>query len=180
VRKSISSRCHIGTYFPKHDRATCYTKKKKKKKKRDIGHDAVAIWIFLLPLIIGWLHVGSKPKPDHLGGCLETANCTASVATKQRDRPVLAKSVTGHQALATEVVKVDDVPSVRKDELETAPVFLNYVRAFTWSPNTEHVLALVADAASNVERKIAVGSLEGGGNSSRKTSATRQPYNRRR
>ena len=126
----------------------------------DVGYAIVAVWTFLLPLIIGWLHVGCEPEPNHLRECLEGANLIAWVATDQRDRPVPAESVARHQALAFEFVKADDVPPARKDELKTIPVF-NYSRVFIWSQNAEWLLALVKNAASNAEQKIPVGGLGG-------------------
>jgi hypothetical protein len=120
----------------------------------DIGYGTVAIWLFLLPLIVGWLHVGSEPEPNHLRECLETANPLAWVVTDQS--PVLAESVAGHRAF--ELAKADEVPSANKDELKTTPIF-NYSRAFTWSQNAEWVATLVRNAASNAEQRIAVGNL---------------------
>ena len=125
----------------------------------DVGNGIVAIWIYLLPLIIGWMYVGSEPEPNHLRECLETANLAAWVATDQS--PVLAESIPGHRALAIDLVKADDVPSTRKDELKGNPIF-NYSRVFIWSQNAERVLASVKNAASNAEQKIMVGSLGGG------------------
>jgi hypothetical protein len=122
----------------------------------DIEYGTVAIWLFLLPLIVGWLHVGSQPVPNHLRECLATANPEAWVATDQS--PVLVESIGGHQAF--EFAKVDEVPSANKDEFKTTPIF-NYSRAFTWSQNAERVAELVKNAASNAEKRIAVGSLGG-------------------
>jgi len=130
----------------------------------DVGYAIVAIWTFLLPIIVGWLHVGCEPEPNHLRECMEIASLTAWVAIDRGDRPVQAESVAGHQALAIELVKADDVPSVRKDELKTIPIF-NYSRAFIWSQNAEWVLALVKNADSNAEQKIPVGSLGDEGHS---------------
>jgi hypothetical protein len=125
------------------------------------GYSTVAIWIFFLPLIMGWW---SEPEPSRLKDCLEVANRAAWVATKQGDRPVLAESVAGHNTPPIELVNAHDVASARKDELKTTPIF-NYSRVFTWSQNAERVLALVKNAASNAEQKIAVGSLGNGGDS---------------
>ena len=122
----------------------------------DIGYGIISIWLFLLPLIIGWLRVGSEPEPNHLRECLEAANPEAWVATDQS--PELVESIGGHQAF--EFAKADKVPSANKDELKTTPIF-NYSRAFIWSQNAERVVALVRNAASNAEQKIAVGSSEG-------------------
>ena len=125
----------------------------------DVGNGIVAIWTYLLPLIIGWMYVGSEPEPNHLRECLETANLAAWIATDQS--PVLAENIAGHRALAIKLAKADGVPSTRKDELKANPIF-NYSRVFIWSQNAERVLASAKNAASNAEQKIVVGSLGGG------------------
>jgi hypothetical protein len=125
----------------------------------DIGYGTVAIWLFLLPLIIGWLHVGSEPEPNHLRECLETANDAAWVAQTNQD-PVLAQDDDRHPGSAIDFAKADEVPYARQDELKTSPIF-NYSRAFSWPQNAEILLALVKTAALNAEQKIAVGSSGG-------------------
>jgi hypothetical protein len=122
----------------------------------DIGYGTVAIWLYLLPLIIGWLHVGSEPEPNHLRECLETADPEAWVATDQS--PELVEIIGGHQAF--EFAKAHEVPSANKDELKTTPIF-NYSRAFVWSQNAERVVGMVKNAASNAKQRIAVGSSGG-------------------
>ena len=130
----------------------------------DVGYGTVALWLFLLPLIIGWLHVGSEPEPNHLRECLETASALAWVASDKKDCPMLAEDVPGQQALAIEFEKAYHVPPAGRDELNTTPIF-NYSRVFTWSQKAELVLELVKNANSNARRRIAVGSLGSGGDS---------------
>ena len=121
----------------------------------DVGYSIVAAWAFLLPLIIGWLHVGSQPEPNHLRECLDSANQIAWVATDSKDRPTQAKDVAGRQTQAIELMKRDDVDYSRMDELRTVPAF-NYARAFIWSFHAQQVLSLAKSAAAKAEWRIPV------------------------
>jgi hypothetical protein len=119
----------------------------------DGGYGVAAIWAFLLPLVIGWLHVGCEPEPNHLRNSLDTANLNAWVATGQEGQPM-------RSPLAIEFMKAEDVDLARKDELKAAPVF-NYSRAFTSPLAAELVLRLMKNAATNAERRIPVGNPMG-------------------
>jgi len=121
----------------------------------DGGYGAAATWAFLLPLVIGWLHVGCEPEPNHLRNSLNTANLDAWVATEQGDQ--LMRS-----PLAIEFMKAEDVDLARKDELRAAPVF-NYSRAFTSPLAAELALRLMKNATANAERMIPVSDSTGRG-----------------
>ena len=121
----------------------------------NVEYSIVAAWMYLLPLIMGWLHVGSQPEPNHLRECLEDANHIAWVATDQKDSPVRAKVVTGRHTQAIGFMKKADVDRARMDELKTIPVF-NYARTFIWSLHAQHILLLAKNAADKVEWRIPV------------------------
>lgn len=120
----------------------------------DVGYAIVATWTYLLPLIMGWLYVGSQPEPNHLRDCLDAANRLAWVATNRKDGPARAGSITGRPAQAIELMK-GDVDPAREDELRAVPVF-NFSRVFAWSLIAQHVLSLVKNAADNAEHQIPV------------------------
>ena len=120
----------------------------------DVGYSIVATWTYLLPLIMGWLHVGSQPEPNHLRDCLDAANRLAWVATDKKDYPVLARDVAGRSTQAIEFSK-GDVDTARRDELRTVPIF-NYSRAFIWSLNAQHALSLAKNASVKAEQRIPV------------------------
>ena len=128
----------------------------------DVGYSIVASWTYLLPLIMGWLHVGSQPEPNHLRECMEGANQVAWVATDRKDRPTRAKNSTGRQTQAIELMKNTDVDRVRMDELRTVPVF-NYARTFIWSLHAQHILWLMKNIAERAELQIPVDSYGPGG-----------------
>ena len=120
----------------------------------DVGYAVVATWTYLLPLIMGWLHVGSQPEPNHLRDCLEAANEIAWVATDRKDRQVQARDIAGQPTRAIEFMR-GDMDTARRDELRAVPVF-NYTRAFTWSLKAQHILSLVKNAAAKTEIRIPV------------------------
>lgn len=120
----------------------------------DVGYAIVATWTYLLPLIMGWLHVGSQPEPNHLRECLEAANEIAWVATDRRGGQVLAGDLNGQSTRAIEFMR-GDVDTARKDELRAVPIF-NYTRAFAWSLKAQLVSSLVKNAAGKAYMTIPV------------------------
>lgn len=122
----------------------------------DLGYSTVAIWAYLLPLIIGWLYIGSQPEPNHLRECVHDASEIAWAATGRKDMPVRSSDcVAGHPGQAIEFIKKNDVDCVRKDELKMVPVF-NYSRAFIWALHAQHILSLVRNTTTNMEWRIPV------------------------
>ena len=131
----------------------------------DIGYAIAAIWTFLLPLVIGWLHIGCEPEPSHLRHSLVSANENAWVATNQRGNPVrmtcpkaieFAKSKGADAEAGNANSETSGVDLARNDELKPVPVF-NYSRAFITPMIAEVVLRLTKNAAAKAEREIPVG-----------------------
>ena len=118
----------------------------------DAGYSIAAVWTYLLPLVVGWLHVGSQPDADHLRDALDDAHEISYVATGSE--PVLATRVTGRCTRAIEP-STRHVDHVNADEKKTAPIF-NYSRVFIWSQSAEHILKLYERAAANADRRVPV------------------------
>ena len=116
----------------------------------EIGYGAVASLVYLLPLTIGWLYVGSEPESNHLRDSLEEANSVAFVATNRGGEPVLAESLVGQPNRAIEFVKRCDVDLARKDESKANPIF-NYSRTFVWSQIAEVIYTMARNAAVRAE-----------------------------
>jgi hypothetical protein len=121
----------------------------------DVGYSIVAVWAFLLPLVMGWLHVGSEPEPNHLRDCLEGANRIAWAAADRKEGPIRAADIVGRQAHAIEFVGRGEVDLPRMDELKTVPIF-NYARTFIWSQQAHHILSLLRKASTNAGLRIPV------------------------
>jgi len=118
----------------------------------DAGYSIVAVWAYLLPLVVGWLHVGSQPETDHLRDALDEAQDIAYVATASE--PIPATRVTGRSTRAIEP-STKHIDHVNADEKKTAPVF-NYSRVFIWSQHAEHILRLYEHAAAKADQRITV------------------------
>jgi len=104
----------------------------------EVGYGTVTSLAYLLPLVIGWLRVGSEPE---LKESLEKARGLAWVATDRRGEPTLAEHLIGQPRQAIEFVKRTDVDPARNDELTTNPIF-NYSRVFSWSQMAEVIFTL--------------------------------------
>lgn len=118
----------------------------------DAGYSIVALWTYLLPLVVGWLYVGSQPEADHLCKALDGAHEIAHVATGEGR--TLATEVTGHSARAIEP-STKHIDYVNADEKKATPIF-NYSRVFIWSQHAEYTLRLYEHAATKADRKITV------------------------
>ena len=137
----------------------------------DAGYSIAAVWTYLLPLVVGWLHVGSQPDADHLRNALDDAHEISYVATASE--PILATRVTGRCTRAIEP-STRHVDHVNADEKKTAPIF-NYSRAFIWSQNAEHILKLYERAAANADRRVPV---QSGGKWTSDNDGTIEPRDR--
>ena len=118
----------------------------------DAGYSIAAVWTYLLPVVVGWLHVGSQPEADHLRDALNEAHEIAYVATASE--PVLATRIPNRSTRAIEP-SMALIDHVNADEKKTAPIF-NYARAFIWSQHAEYILRLYEHAAAKAERRITV------------------------
>ena len=120
----------------------------------DAGYSIAIVWTYLLPLVIGWLHVGCQPNADYLRSALNNAHETAYVAEPTGPFQALATQVPRLSAPAIDP-STSHVDYVNADEKKTVPIF-NYSRVFIWSQNAEHILRLYKNAASNAVQKIPV------------------------
>ena len=118
----------------------------------DAGYSVTAVWTYLLPLVVGWLYVGSQPEADHLRNALDEAHEIAYVATATE--PILATQVAGRSARAIEP-STKHVDHVNADEKKETLIF-NYSRVFSWSQHAEYILRLYEHAATKADRRITV------------------------
>ena len=118
----------------------------------DAGYSIAALWTFLLPVVVGWLHVGSQLEADHLRDALNDAHEVAYVATTSE--PVLATEIPNRCTRAIEP-STRFIDHVNLDEEKTTPIF-NYSRTFIWSQHAEYILRLYEHAANKAEQKITV------------------------
>ena len=104
-----------------------------------------SLWLWLLPIVIGWLQISPKCDSERLSSAIERGKEIAYVATDE-GRPILVKDAkTDAQALELTLNKKD---FLRQDERCTAPIF-NYARLFSWVDTVEKVSAAFKTASDN-------------------------------
>ena len=103
-----------------------------------------SLWLWLLPIVIGWLQISPKCDSERLSSAIERGNRIAYIATDE-GRPILVKHAkTEAQALK---LTLREKNVLRRDERCTAPIY-NYARLFSWVDTVEKVSAAF-EAASD-------------------------------
>ncbi|KDR79636.1 hypothetical protein GALMADRAFT_137430 [Galerina marginata CBS 339.88] len=93
----------------------------------DNGGSVGSLWLWLLPVVLGWLQISPKCDSIRLGTAVHTANSLAYVAT-QDSSPREADSISEEHAFSLHFAKDD---KLRIDERSTAPIH-NYARFLPW------------------------------------------------
>jgi hypothetical protein len=112
------------------------------------GQGVGSVWLWLLPIIIGWLQISPKCDSTRLHQAIERANKIAYVATTS-GQPILASSVSMQRGISLSLFTNDPV---RCDEQCTAPIY-NYSRFLPWAHAVEDVCN-VFHAASDRARRL--------------------------
>lgn len=115
------------------------------------GQGVGSLWLWLLPIVIGWLQISPKCDSARLRQAIERANKIAYMATPF-GAPVLASSVSMQYAIAL-TPPSDDL--LRCDELCTSPIY-NYARFLPWVQAVEDVCDVFIAASNNAHRHISV------------------------
>ena len=102
------------------------------------------LWLWLLPVVIGWLQISPKCDSTRLSSALERANRIAYFATDKGNVVLVKHAKTEARAIEHTITKVD---YLRRDEKCTASIY-NYARLFPWVQAVEKVSAAF-QAASN-------------------------------
>jgi hypothetical protein len=120
------------------------------------GQAVGSIWLWLVPIVVGWLLVAPKIEARKLNDAMSRANKSARVATNQGTVTVDADEISRTKrafSLATY-----DSDFVLADELATAPIF-NYARFLPWVEAVEEVAFAYHHACDKLSRNIPVDSL---------------------
>ncbi|KAF9458558.1 hypothetical protein BDZ94DRAFT_1270343 [Collybia nuda] len=99
------------------------------------GEGVGSLWLWLLPIVTGWLQISPKCESTRLRDAIKRANEISFVAT-DHDGPVLTYSRSGQHAISLYNSAWED--PVRRDELCTAPIY-NYSRFLPWVQAVEKV-----------------------------------------
>ncbi|RXW23555.1 hypothetical protein EST38_g2285 [Candolleomyces aberdarensis] len=99
------------------------------------GHES--LWLWLLPIVIGWLQLSPKCDEVRVRSAVERANKIAYAATETH--PVLVQEHTEQRAIYLAFSEADEDDDVlRRDERVTAPIY-NYARFLPWVQAVEKV-----------------------------------------
>ena len=86
------------------------------------------LWLWMLPLVIGWLQLSPCCDLVRLRQAIERANRRACIATPS-GKPILVSSVSTQRAISISFSTND---SLRSDEYRSAPIY-NYSRVLPWA-----------------------------------------------
>ncbi|KAH7908567.1 hypothetical protein BJ138DRAFT_341412 [Hygrophoropsis aurantiaca] len=109
------------------------------------GQGVGSIWLWLIPIVIGWLQLSPKCDYNRLQAAITRANNIAFVATP--DGYARASSLSGKCAISIDAPR-EELSS--PDEKRTPPVF-NYARALSWARAAEDMLNLFRKVSFNVQ-----------------------------
>ncbi|KAJ7720292.1 hypothetical protein DFH07DRAFT_308663 [Mycena maculata] len=97
------------------------------------GQAVGSIFIWLLPIVVGWLQISPKCDYDRVHQAMQRANVIAHVATED-GKSTLASNISNRRAIALQKGGGD----IHSDERCTAPIF-NYARFLPWTLAVETV-----------------------------------------
>ncbi|KAJ6567570.1 hypothetical protein DFH09DRAFT_441515 [Mycena vulgaris] len=115
------------------------------------GQGVGSVYIWLLPVVIGWLQLGPKCDSDRLHRAVERANAEAFVASELG--PVHADQSDGWKDRAISLTK--RVGSVHRDEQCSPPIY-NYARFLPWVQSVEKVSLVFEKASERAEHHDSV------------------------
>jgi hypothetical protein len=118
------------------------------------GQAIGALWLWLLPIVIGWLQISPKCDSVRLRQAIEHANKIAYVATPS-GIPRLAGEGSMQRAISFST-STDEL--LRCDEQCTAPIY-NYSRFLPWTQAVEEVCQVFRAASDRAHRHCSVDPL---------------------
>ncbi|KAH7924102.1 hypothetical protein BV22DRAFT_533250 [Leucogyrophana mollusca] len=107
------------------------------------GQGVGSIWLWLIPIVIGWLQLSPKCDYARLQAAVHRANGMAFVASHHG--PVKASVISDRRALSIDAID-EEISS--PDEKRTPPPF-NYARALSWAHAAEQTLRVFRAASRN-------------------------------
>jgi hypothetical protein len=112
------------------------------------GQAVGSVWLWLLAVVSGWLHVSPECDHTHLRNAVARANSTIGVGAT--NSPSETDIVPEVQALT---IRGESGDTIYNDEQCTAPIF-NYARFLPWSQNVEEVVAAFHSASRQAGQQL--------------------------
>lgn len=119
------------------------------------GQGAGSVWLWLIPIVIGWLQLSPKCDYVRITRAMENADAMAFVATHHG--VMRASDLSEKRAISID--STSEQPS-SPDENLTPPIY-NYARAIPWSRSAEDVLNAFQMASNNsrMHRPVRMGDI---------------------
>ncbi|KAF7368962.1 hypothetical protein MVEN_00222500 [Mycena venus] len=118
------------------------------------GQGVGSVYLWLLPVVIGWLQVGPKCDSTRLHRAIDRANHEAYVADSDGKSILANEAPTSHRAISLWKHR----GSVHRDEQASPPVY-NYARFFGWVQAVEEVYRVFEAASARAEEHDSVDPL---------------------
>jgi hypothetical protein len=116
------------------------------------GQAVGSLWLWLLPIIIGWLMISPKCDSVRLSSIIERANRIAYVATDDGSIILTRQSESEEHAVELTISEVDPLT---RDEKCTAPVY-SYARFLPWVMAVEEVCEGFHGASDHYHNHLSV------------------------
>ncbi|KAF8996102.1 hypothetical protein BDQ17DRAFT_1250080 [Cyathus striatus] len=113
-----------------------------------IGQGVGSLWLWLIPIVIGWLQISPQCDSIRLRIAMKRANRIAYVVEDSTGDIVPATAVSGDRAIYLDFSNWD---TLRVDEQSTAPIY-NYARFLPWIQAVEKVSNAYSAASRNAQR----------------------------
>ena len=107
------------------------------------GQSVGTVWLWLLPIVVGWLQISPKCESQRIKNALLDANAIAHVATNHGAQRINSEA----RAFTMNNGPAD---ALHVDERYTAPIF-NYARILPWTQNVEAVVETFRHAAHHAQ-----------------------------
>ncbi|KAF8218249.1 hypothetical protein K438DRAFT_1796555 [Mycena galopus ATCC 62051] len=105
------------------------------------GQAVGSIFLWLLPVVVGWLQISPKCDSDRVYQAMEKANKIAYVATMEGE-PTLASNKSSKRAISLR----KGTGEIHSDEQSTPPIY-NYARFLPWTLAVEEVYYQFSEAS---------------------------------
>ncbi|KZV67014.1 hypothetical protein PENSPDRAFT_744607 [Peniophora sp. CONT] len=117
------------------------------------GQGVGAVFLWLLPIVIGYLQLSPKCDFERVRDAVDRANSSKAYRASAYSGIPPERVMSGRRGL---YIEVRDVGDAHRDEQACAPVF-NYARFLHWTANVEVVASAFEAAAANAANHIPVG-----------------------
>ncbi|KAJ7658956.1 hypothetical protein B0H17DRAFT_1096383 [Mycena rosella] len=111
------------------------------------GQGVGSVYLWLLPVVIGWLQLGPKCHSGRLHQAVGRVNAEAYIASDRGPIPADDSEGTPDRA----IFLLQRVDSVRRDEQRSPPIY-NYARFLPWVQAVEKVSLVFEQASQRAER----------------------------